>query len=174
MTAAVRSRPRLLAFVTALDPAEAERVLKEGIRHNCESAELRLAVKKLTELRGVGPATASAILTAADPSVAFMSDEALQTACGQREYTVPALMRFQEGMRAKAGACGLSSRDVERALWACHAAHGTQVSRPPKQAAGRKAGGVARKGVRRPSRAPDDAPSGQGESSKRRRRKIAQ
>lgn len=176
----MRRRPRLLAFVTALDTETAETVLKEGIRLCAEGKELRPAVNKLIELRGVGPATASAILTAADPTVAFMSDEALQTARGSRDYTLTALMQFQELMRAKAESCGLCSRDVERALWASHAAHGTQVSRPPKKPAGRKgsgkaagkARGAAPKGAR--PRASGDAPADEGASPKRRRRQAAQ
>ena len=37
--------------------------------------------------QGIGPATGSAILEAADPSVAFTSDEAMQAALNSKDYT---------------------------------------------------------------------------------------
>lgn len=52
--------------------------------------------------QGVGPATASAVLSAADPSVPFMSDEALEAALGSRDYTVPQYLRLLEELRSKA------------------------------------------------------------------------
>ena len=37
--------------------------------------------------QGIGPATGSAILEAADPSIAFTSDEAMQAALNSKDYT---------------------------------------------------------------------------------------
>lgn len=41
----------------------------------------------LGTLQGVGPATASAVLQAADPSVPFLSEEAMQAVLGDKAYT---------------------------------------------------------------------------------------
>lgn len=54
-----------------------------------KKGNLRDALKALVELKGCGPATASAILSAADEQVPFMSDELLQEAMGERKYTMP-------------------------------------------------------------------------------------
>lgn len=53
-------------------------------------------------MQGIGPATASAILSAFCSSIPFMSDEALLAVLGKRDYTVAQYMRLLEAMRSKA------------------------------------------------------------------------
>lgn len=66
-------RPRLLSFVSSLDD--------DAVRDTSRQAfaalpDVSKAVSKLTVLKGVGPATASALLAVYAPDVApFMSDE---------------------------------------------------------------------------------------------------
>lgn len=69
----MRLRPRLLDFVSALD----EELVKSSSQKAFESLpDISKAVNELTVLKGVGPATASAILAAYAPHLApFMSDE---------------------------------------------------------------------------------------------------
>lgn len=66
-------RPRLLSFVSSLDDA----VVRDASRKAFAALpDVPTAVSHLTTLKGVGPATASAVLAAYAPDVApFMSDE---------------------------------------------------------------------------------------------------
>lgn len=66
-------RPRLLDFVSSLD----ESLVKSASQKAFQSLpDISKAVSELTVLKGVGPATASAILAAFAPHITpFMSDE---------------------------------------------------------------------------------------------------
>lgn len=66
-------RPRLLDFVSSLDEA----LVKSSSQKAFQSLpDVSKAVSELTVLKGVGPATASAVLAAYVPDLApFMSDE---------------------------------------------------------------------------------------------------
>lgn len=53
--------------------------------------------------QGVGPATASAVLTAGDPNFPYMADEAMDVSLDkQREYTVKRYVEFAAIVRQKA------------------------------------------------------------------------
>ncbi|KAF6250518.1 hypothetical protein COO60DRAFT_1572163 [Scenedesmus sp. NREL 46B-D3] len=67
-------------------------------------ASLQAALYSLTKLKGVGPATASAAMAAADASgsTPYMGDAALQAAFGRRDYTCKAYLQLVEALRAKA------------------------------------------------------------------------
>ncbi|KAL3514348.1 hypothetical protein ACH5RR_027065 [Cinchona calisaya] len=115
-------RPRLLDFVSSLN----DDVVKSASRKAFEALpeDVSKAVKELTVLKGVGPATASAILAAYAPQITpFMSDEAMEAAIGNtKEYTLKIYLAFVKKLQAKA--MELSSEedpftpsDVERALW---------------------------------------------------------
>lgn len=67
------ARPRLLDFVSALDE---ETVKSASLKAFQALPDVSKAISELTVLKGVGPATASAILAAFSPdSAPFMSDE---------------------------------------------------------------------------------------------------
>uniref|UniRef100_A0A0D9ZCK7 Uncharacterized protein n=1 Tax=Oryza glumipatula TaxID=40148 RepID=A0A0D9ZCK7_9ORYZ len=86
--------------------------------------DLCKAITELTVLKGVGPATASAVLAAYAPDVApFMSDEAMVAALGNaKEYTLKQYLAFAEKLQTKSkelssGEEVFTTSDVERALW---------------------------------------------------------
>lgn len=114
-------RPRLLDFVSSLD----EDIVKSASQKAFQSLpDISKAISELTVLKGVGPATASAILAAYAPDVApFMSDEAMVAALGNsKDYTLKQYLLFTEKLQAKAkelSAKGgsFTPSDTERALW---------------------------------------------------------
>ncbi|GAV57992.1 hypothetical protein CFOL_v3_01528 [Cephalotus follicularis] len=114
-------RPRLQAFVSSLE----ESLVKSASQKAFQSLpDISKAVCELTVLKGVGPATASAILAAYAPEVApFMSDEAMEATLGKsNDYSLKQYLFFADKLQTKAKE--LSSKgdsftpsDVERALW---------------------------------------------------------
>nr|KJB29401.1 hypothetical protein B456_005G098400 [Gossypium raimondii] len=66
-------RPRLLNFVSSLDDSSVQSVSQKAF---LSLPDISKAISQLTVLKGVGPATASAVLAAYAPETApFMSDE---------------------------------------------------------------------------------------------------
>jgi hypothetical protein len=137
-------RPRLLGFAQQASAAEVCAVAKAAAKALANGkassgpppmAAVSAAVAALSELKGVGPATATALLTAADDSIPFLSDEASAVVLGKREYTAPAAAALTVALRRRAGELGegWSARDVERALWS--------ASRAPEVEEGEEGGG---------------------------------
>ncbi|XP_057533312.1 uncharacterized protein LOC130811145 [Amaranthus tricolor] len=115
-------RPRLLDFVASLD----EELVKSASLKAFLALphDLSKAVLELTALKGVGPATASAVLAAYDPQVApFMSDEAMVAVLGHsKDYSLKQYLLLADKLREKAKELSsedeqFTASDVERALW---------------------------------------------------------
>ncbi|EGF77560.1 hypothetical protein BATDEDRAFT_91565 [Batrachochytrium dendrobatidis JAM81] len=87
------------------------------------------ALESLSELAGIGPATASAILSCMSSAVPFMSDEVIGSLPGtdpkKLKYTFKQYREILETLTAKSNALNKadtmewSPRSVERALWTC-------------------------------------------------------
>lgn len=88
-------------------------------------SDVLTAIKVMAELRGVGPATASALLAAASPDVPFMSDEGWacikDPSLGEIKYGFKEYAQMADRLRARAATLkhpeGWGARHVEQALW---------------------------------------------------------
>eukprot|EP00268_Persea_americana_P043341 TRINITY_DN4354_c1_g1_i2.p1 TRINITY_DN4354_c1_g1~~TRINITY_DN4354_c1_g1_i2.p1 ORF type:complete len:220 (-),score=48.65 TRINITY_DN4354_c1_g1_i2:480-1139(-) len=114
-------RPRLMDFVSSLDEPQVQSASERAFQSLPDIAK---AITELTTLKGVGPATASAVLAAYAPEIApFMSDEAMVAAIGSsKDYTLKQYLIFAEKLQTKAkelsmGGDLFTPSDVERALW---------------------------------------------------------
>uniref|UniRef100_A0ACD5W9R2 Uncharacterized protein n=1 Tax=Avena sativa TaxID=4498 RepID=A0ACD5W9R2_AVESA len=130
-------RPRLMDFVKSLDDEVVESASRKAF---AVLPDLSKAITELTVLKGIGPATASAVLAAYAPDVApFMSDEAMIAALGNaKEYTLKQYLAFAEKLQAKAkelsvGGESFTPSNIERALWSSAIA-----SKPQKKPASGK------------------------------------
>ncbi|CEG41340.1 hypothetical protein F443_08835 [Plasmopara halstedii] len=97
-------RPQLMKYVSGLSAKEVKQASLNAY-NKLKCGDLRAATEAFCTLKGVGPATASALLAAYDPTVPFMADEALEAIAaiiGPRKYTLPHFINFAEQLRGKA------------------------------------------------------------------------
>ncbi|KAF9352492.1 hypothetical protein BGX34_012125 [Mortierella sp. NVP85] len=117
-------RPNFKLAASNADP-DVKRISQEAFK--LVSSDLRASITKMSELKGVGPATASAILCAGEPSkVPFMADETMDSVpgLGAIAYTIPYYIKFATKviekaaqLKAKRSTTVNSPHLVEKALW---------------------------------------------------------
>jgi len=112
-------RARNLALVMANPAAEVEEVTARAIEAIPNS---RVPIAVLAKLSGVGPATASAVVSAVAPGTYPFFDEIVAgqvPGLGPAAFTLPYYVRYAEALRERSAALGESwtPARVERALW---------------------------------------------------------
>ena len=146
-------RPNLVKFARAHTEATAGKATSEALKRFGSSSNgddrnenknwLAPCLEPLCALKGIGPATASAVLAAATPFIPMMSDEliavALPNATSSQMYSMPRLQALVEATRLKAKRVGMTPREVERAIFA----EAAKTKKPKTTAA--KTTGVKRK-----------------------------
>ncbi|KAL2260156.1 hypothetical protein VTK26DRAFT_5943 [Humicola hyalothermophila] len=113
-------RPTLMKLVSSNDSSFTESTIQKSVKHYRENADVPAALKILTQLKGIGPATASLILAVHAPEdVIFFADEAFYWLCsgGSKvpiKYNLDEYIQLNERARALAKRLGVKAVDVER------------------------------------------------------------
>jgi hypothetical protein len=113
-------RARNLVLVRGNEPATVEKLSTAALEKVPHPSE---PIATLSKLAGVGPATASAVVSAAAPEVYPFFDELVAAqipGLGQVTFTPREYARYAEALRERASRLGASwtATKVERALWA--------------------------------------------------------
>ncbi|KAK3300233.1 uncharacterized protein B0H64DRAFT_313784 [Chaetomium fimeti] len=152
-------RPTLMKLVSSNEPGFVRDTIQKAVGHFRDKADVSGALNILTQLKGIGPATASLLLAVHDPKrVVFFADEAFYWLCcngskapikyNQKEYT-----ELNKRAQTLAKRLGVKAVDIERVAFVVmrgpkdEDTGPTSVSKPPtgsaaeKQPAKRKASG---------------------------------
>lgn len=119
-----KNRPALLHLIKQNSDSSIDSVSTEAFQLllSGKSSSWKAAVSKLAELRGVGPATASAVLAALSPAVPFMADEPLEAVTrSKRDYTLAAYTDMHGALHALSKDVlhnFLSPEAAGKAMWA--------------------------------------------------------
>ncbi|KAG9464484.1 hypothetical protein GDO78_019869, partial [Eleutherodactylus coqui] len=116
-------RPRLKQMVSSNPASTVESCTRKAFQL---LPDISAAIAELCQLKGIGPATASAVLSAGAPEMAaFMADEAVESVPGLSpiQYNAKHYLRYLEELRLKAEALSKASEEewtphrVELCLW---------------------------------------------------------
>merc|ERR1719273_1872090 len=120
-------RPNLVNLVQMNTPRVVMQETKKAFRKLQKTNDLQSAANSLCNLKGVGPAMASAVLAAGAPHIApFMADECLLAMpdVDSLDYTMKEYMRFVDYVKAcverlnsREGASNWTPHKVELAVW---------------------------------------------------------
>ncbi len=142
---------------------------RKGLQLASQTSASKGALQAISALRGVGPATASAVLAPVHPErFPFMADEAMEGAGVDRTYTEATYMTFSERLRKKAQQLGgqWSAEAVGRALWAAAIMDAFKLpSQPPASGATDQQGESSAASGRKKKSAADKKPAGNGDSA---------
>lgn len=106
-----------LQVLSNTDKAVEEATAKGFKALSSKGAGIKDPLTAVASLKGIGPATASAVLAPVAPGrFPFMADEALEGAGLHRAYTVEAYLEFAKVLQAKASSLGECLYSVSRSL----------------------------------------------------------
>lgn len=124
-------RPRLKELITMNTPRVVQVETKKAIRQLMKKDDLTSAIQAMCNLKGVGPAMASAVLSATMPdSIPYMSDECMLSLPGMSDrsidYTVAEYLKMVKHVRraskrlASSGESKWTPRCIEQVLFSHH------------------------------------------------------
>jgi hypothetical protein len=123
-----KKRPALIKYLHSNSEASVQKSSKLAIAQarNIEISQtkdntqsIKNAIAQLTDLKGVGPATASAVLTMIRPDLyCYMYDECIDSFLPKRTYTLPVYMKVNEDCKEIANRMkGWTTSRIARVLW---------------------------------------------------------
>ncbi|KAI2471334.1 DUF1479-domain-containing protein [Annulohypoxylon bovei var. microspora] len=116
-------RPTLMKLVSSNDETLVERTIREATEKYWENSDASKALVIISKLRGIGPATASLLLSVYDPdNVIFFSDEAFYWLCcdGQTspiKYNAKEYQELSAAAQSLIQRLGTSAVDIERVAY---------------------------------------------------------
>jgi hypothetical protein len=133
-----------MKLVSSNDPSFVQDTIREAMRVYHSKSDASKALDILTKLKGIGPATASLLLTVHDPDkVIFFSDEAFYWLCcgGKKapiKYNAKEYQELNSKAQALAQKLGVKATEVEKAAYVImkqlQPAPSTAPSKAPKTA----------------------------------------
>lgn len=123
-----------MKLVSSNDPNFVKATIQEALDAYRPASDAQAALTILTKLKGIGPATASLLLTVHDPeNVIFFSDEAYWwVCCGIRsppiKYTAKEYQELQAGAKEFCERMGVSATDLERVSYVLKRPRGEPMS----------------------------------------------
>lgn len=148
-------RPTLMKLVSGNDPKAAADILKTARDVYRQEHDAQAALDVLTKLKGIGPATASLLLTVQNPTrVIFFSDEAFYWLCCKGghnpiKYNAKEYKLLCDEAQRLSKRLGVSATDVEKVAYVL------LKQNQPEQT---KSKGIAKKPVKQPAKGRAKAP----------------
>ncbi len=116
-------RPTLMKLVTSNEEASAEQTIQEAMKVYWADHNTSKALDMITKLKGIGPATASLLLSVHDANrVIFFSDEAFYWLCrdGQKspiKYNAKEYAELSTAAQALVGRLGVDATHIEKVAY---------------------------------------------------------
>lgn len=163
-----------MSLVSSNTPKVASDTVREALGVYRADGNVAATLDVLTRLRGIGPATASLLLTVHDPTrVIFFSDEAFYWLCrGGEKAPIKYNAKEYQALRSKAQELAtkldVSATDIEKVAYVLmrHPGNAEASKDAATKSAATKRGSVKRKTASDPEPAPKEQPARKSKRSK--------